>query len=46
MLGSVITGLLWDKFGAMVPFLLSGGISLVVAISLYFLSRKKQVSLI
>jgi MFS family permease len=44
MLGSVLTGILWDKFGAVVPFLLSGGISLCVAVSLYFLSRKEQTS--
>jgi MFS family permease len=42
MLGSVVTGLLWDKFGATVPFLLSGGVSLAVAISLYILSRKER----
>jgi predicted MFS family arabinose efflux permease len=42
MLGSVVTGILWDKFGAAVPFLMSGGVSLLVAISLYFLSRKGQ----
>jgi MFS family permease len=43
MLGSVVTGLLWDKFGAAVPFLVSGGVSLAVAISLYILSRKERV---
>ena len=41
MLGSIVTGILWDKFGAAVPFLLSGVVSLAVAISLYFLSRKE-----
>ena len=44
MLGSVATGILWDKFGAAVPFLLSGGVSLLVAVSLYFLSRKEQTT--
>src|ERR1035437_1268243 len=46
MLGSVLTGILWDKFGAAVPFLLSGGISLVVAVFLYFQSRKVQTAVI
>jgi MFS family permease len=43
MLGSVVTGLLWDKFGAAVPFLVSGGVSLVAAVSLYLFSRKEQI---
>jgi MFS family permease len=42
MVGSVVTGILWDKFGAAIPFLVSGGVSLLVAISLYLLSRKGQ----
>jgi MFS family permease len=42
MLGSVVTGILWDKFGATVPFFLSGGVSLAVAISLYLLSLKER----
>jgi MFS family permease len=44
MLGSVLTGILWDKFGAAVPFIISGGVSLLVAISLYFLSRKERAA--
>jgi len=44
MLGSVVTGILWDKFGAAVPFLISGGVSMIVAISLYFLSRKEHIA--
>lgn len=31
MLGSVLTGILWDAFGASVPFLISGIISLLLA---------------
>ena len=46
MLGSVLTGILWDKFGAGIPFLLSGGVSMIVAVSLYILSRKEQTAAI
>ncbi|MGB5529143.1 MAG: MFS transporter [Ignavibacteriaceae bacterium] len=31
MLGSFTTGILWDKFGSSVPFLLSAGVSLIIA---------------
>ncbi len=34
--GSFLTGLLWDKFGASLPFLLSSAISLVVAVAFLF----------
>jgi MFS family permease len=43
MLGSLLTGVLWDKFGAEVPFILSGIVSLVVAVFLYMLNRRVQV---
>lgn len=36
MIGSFTAGVLWDKFGSMVPFVLSGIISLAIAISLFF----------
>lgn len=39
MLGSFVTGILWDQFGAQVPFLLSAVVSLVIAIS-FQLSKK------
>jgi len=39
MLGSFLTGILWDQFGSQVPFLLSAIISLGIAVSLY-LSKK------
>ncbi|MDR3611197.1 MAG: MFS transporter [Ignavibacteriaceae bacterium] len=42
MLGSLLTGVLWDKFGAQVPFILSGIVSLVVAVFLYILNRRVQ----
>lgn len=42
MLGSLLTGVLWDKFGAEVPFILSGIVSLVVAVFLYILNRRVQ----
>lgn len=36
MLGSVITGELWDLFGSSVPFIISSIVSLIVAIILFF----------
>lgn len=39
MLGSFLTGILWDQFGSQVPFLFSSIISLGIAVSLY-LSKK------
>jgi MFS family permease len=42
MLGSFITGLLWDKFGSFLPFLLSSIISLATAIAFLFLKADKK----
>lgn len=36
MLGSFLTGILWDQFGSQVPFLLSAFISLIIGILLCF----------
>ena len=42
MLGSVLTGLLWDQFGSQVPFLISSGVSFVIAIILFFINENKE----
>lgn len=42
MIGSVLAGFLWDKFGSQVPFYLSSAVSLLVALSLYKFSKKKS----
>lgn len=42
MLGSFITGLLWDKFGSLLPFLLSSVISLATAFAFLFLKTDKK----
>ena len=42
MMGSVVTGILWDKFGAAVPFVVSGVVSLIVAGFLYMLSKEEK----
>lgn len=34
MMGSFTTGILWDKFGSMIPFLLSASFSLIIAVIL------------
>jgi len=34
MMGSFTTGVLWDKFGSMIPFLLSASFSLIIAVIL------------
>jgi len=36
MLGSFLTGILWDQFGSAIPFLLSATVSLVIAFSVFF----------
>jgi len=41
MLGSVFTGILWDQFGPKVPFLISSGVSIVVAAILFFFKETK-----
>jgi predicted MFS family arabinose efflux permease len=41
MLGSFTAGILWDKFGASVPFLVSAIISLIIA---FFIFLQKENS--
>ncbi|MGE5429494.1 MAG: MFS transporter [Syntrophomonadaceae bacterium] len=36
MTGSVLTGILWDRFGSSVPFIISSIVSLIIAIILFF----------
>lgn len=36
MLGSLLTGILWDKFGSTVPFIITSVVSLIVAFILLF----------
>jgi MFS family permease len=40
MFGSFLTGVLWDNFGAQVPFLISSITSLFIAVLLFFMKRK------
>ena len=40
MVGSFLTGILWDQFGAQVPFYLSAGVSFVVAVLFFSLKTK------
>lgn len=42
MLGSVLTGILWDQFGSKIPFLISSAVSLLVAITLFFFKEEKH----
>ena len=35
MLGSFLTGILWDKFGSTIPFLVSACVSLIIAFILF-----------
>jgi MFS family permease len=39
MIGSFLTGVLWDKFGSSIPFLISASVSLIIAF-LIFTNRK------
>jgi MFS family permease len=41
MIGSLVTGILWDAFGPSVPFIISGIIGLISALLLYFLNKTK-----
>jgi len=43
MLGSFITGILWDQFGSSIPFLISAIISLVIGILLIVENRIKKL---
>lgn len=40
MIGSILTGILWDKFGSSVPFFISSFVSLIVAVILFFLRKE------
>jgi len=40
MLGSFLTGILWDKYGSTLPFLISSGISAVIALTFMFIKEK------
>lgn len=42
MLGSVLAGVLWDKFGAQVPFLISSFLSAIIATILLLYSKIKR----
>ena len=41
MLGSVLTGILWDQYGPKIPFLISSVVSLIVAVILFFFKEEK-----
>jgi MFS family permease len=41
MFGSFLTGVLWDKFGSQIPFIISAIISLIIAITILFTSNKQ-----
>jgi MFS family permease len=40
MLGSFLTGLLWDKFGSSLPFLISACISALIAFTFFFIKKE------
>jgi len=40
MLGSLITGILWDQFGSTVPFVVSSVISFLIAVSFILIKKK------
>lgn len=42
MIGSFLTGILWDSFGSIVPFLFSSIISFLVAVSFIFIKLNKR----
>jgi MFS family permease len=41
MFGSFLTGVLWDKFGSEIPFIISAIISLIIGITILFTANKK-----
>jgi MFS family permease len=41
MLGSIFTGILWDKFGSSVPFYISSIVSFIIAVILFSLGRRR-----
>ena len=42
MLGSFFTGILWDKFGSTIPFLVSSVVSLIVALTLLLIKDRTR----
>ncbi|MCX6150763.1 MAG: MFS transporter [Ignavibacteriales bacterium] len=40
MIGSILTGFLWDKFGSAIPFYISSAVSFILAIILFALRKK------
>ncbi|MCX6168996.1 MAG: MFS transporter [Ignavibacteriales bacterium] len=42
MFGSFLTGILWDRFGAQVPFLISSIVSIMIALMLSFLKNEQK----
>ncbi len=46
LFGSFLTGLLWDKFGPSVPFIISGIVSLLAAFLLFSLNRRQLKNII
>jgi MFS family permease len=44
MVGSLLTGILWDAFGPSFPFIISGIISLIAALLLYFFNKNSLIS--
>ena len=43
MLGSFITGVLWDQFGSSIPFMVSSIVSLIVAIVFLFVTNQNKL---
>ncbi len=41
MFGSFLTGVLWDKFGSEIPFIISAIISLIIGITILFTANKQ-----
>lgn len=41
MFGSFLTGVLWDKFGSQIPFIISAIISLIIGITVLFTANKQ-----
>lgn len=44
MFGSFLTGILWDKFGSTIPFLISAIVSLIIAIVLFMQNPKRNLN--
>lgn len=44
MAGSVLTGILWDRFGSSVPFIISSVVSLLIAVILFFFKSSAENS--